>query len=285
MIILFLIPNNSLKSANVFNPIDIDKNNQIDLTGDGKKDILTVISKNNFNDIEINSNNKTYYLSSLCDNNTLSSDSSCWPLSIYIKNLSRSTYPQIIVQGSKDNKPITYVFTWNTNDFINILTSDKNILGITNSNCNRTPEFYNINSFNSTSSFTSFMFINNELLDITKDAKTPPSIDAIQTFIDLIQKNYEVDTLPNIFNDNMPKTELALLWNLDKENNTYSFQNGFFYDESTDNEGNITSIKWRLNFEKYIKDKNDSYKSQMTIHITCNGTSDGSFKISSFYSN
>ncbi|WP_143316297.1 hypothetical protein [Clostridium sp. HBUAS56017] len=285
MMFLLLIPDNSSKFADVFNPINIDKNNQIDLTGDGKKDTLSVISKNGFSDVQITSNNKTYYLSNFCNNNILASNSSYWPISLYVKNLGRGTCPQIIVQGTKDKKNINYIFTWENGNFKNILTSEKNILGIINSNCNKTPEVYNVNSFDSTSSFTSFMIINNKLLDITKDTKTPHSIDIIQDFINLIQKDYEVDAIPNIFKEGMSENELALLWNLDKEHNTYSFQNGFFYDENIDNEGNISSMRWKLNFEKFIKDKNDSFKSQLTIQLICQRTIDGSFKISSFYSN
>ncbi|MDS0525042.1 hypothetical protein NNC19_05060 [Clostridium sp. SHJSY1] len=283
--LLFVITNNSSKSINVFNQLHIDKPNQVDLNGDGKKDSLTVLTKNGTSDIEIVSNTKTFYLSNLCDDNILSSDSSWWPLSIYIGNLSRNTYPQIIVQGTKNNKPINYVFTWKNDSFINILTTDKNIFGIINSKGTKTPQCYSLNSFNSTSTFSSFMIIDNSLLDTTQDTKVPPSIDNIQSFIDIIQKDYEIDTVPNIFKDGMSEKELSLLWNLDKEHNVYSFENGFFFDENIDTEGNITSIKWRLNFEKYIKEKSDSYKSQIHIYLTCEKVYDGTFKISSFYSN
>lgn len=283
IIFLIIIPKVFFKSTNVFKQIDIDKSNEIDLNGDGKKDTLTVISKNGTTDIEIVLDNNTYNLSKLCKDSTLSSDSPWWPLSVYVKKLSRNTYPQIIVQGNKNNKSITYVFTWKNDSFINILTTDKNIFGVINSNNSKTPEFFNLNSFSSISAFSSFMIIDNALLDTTKDTKVPPSIDNIQSFIDIIQNKYEVDTIPNIFKDNMSNKDLSLLWHLDKEHNVYSFQNGFFFDENIDKEGNITSIKWRLNFEKYIKEKSDSYRSQIAIYLNCEKTDDGSFKISSIY--
>lgn len=283
IILLFIIPKIFFKSTNVFNQIDIDKSNEVDLNGDGKKDKLTVISKNGTTDIEIVLDNKTYNLSKLCKDNILSSDSPWWPLSIYVKNLSRNTYPQIIVQGNKNNKPIIYVFTWKNDSFINILTSEKNIFGIMNSNNSKTPECFNLNSFSSISAFSSFMIIDNALLDTTKDTKVPPGIDNIQSFIDIIQKKYEVDPIPNIFKANMSNKDLSLLWHLDKEHNVYSFQNGFFFDENIDKDGNITSIKWRLTFEKYIKEKSDSYRSQVVICLNCEKTDDGSFKISSIY--
>ncbi len=62
VLILLIIPNKSSKSTNVFNQIDIDKSNQVDLNGDGKKDTLSILSKNGVNDIEIISNNKTFWI-------------------------------------------------------------------------------------------------------------------------------------------------------------------------------------------------------------------------------
>ena len=65
--------------------------------------------------------------------------------------------------------------------------------------------------------------------------------------------------------------------------NQYSFQNAFFYDESIDNEGNITSMKWTLSFEKYIREKDDSSKTETTFYVNTIKSGDNSYKISSIY--
>ena len=83
------------------------------------------------------------------------------------------------------------------------------------------------------------------------------------------------------FKKEFSQNDLSLLWNLDKENNTYSFQNGFFYDEISNDKGSTISYKWNLNFEKYSS--YDDSKSQITIYLLTEPTDDNSYKISSFY--
>ena len=283
LLFLLLLPIDPFKSENVFNPIDISKNLFSDFTGDGKEDILEVISKNDKKDIKITSNNKVFCLSELISDNILCDDVSWWPLKVYVKEISRNATPEIILQGTKNKKPITYLFTWNEDNFVNIYEASKNLFGILDSKGNKTAQCYNINSFSGISSLSSFMVLDNKALDITKDCKTIFDFESIQTFIDLVQKNYELEEIPDIFKESIATNELAALWNLDKEHNSYSFQDGFFYDESIDDNGVITSLKWRLTFEKYVKDKDDSSKTELVIYVTVERTIENSYKISSFY--
>ena len=279
MLNIFFTP----KTKDTFNPIDNSNEYSSDLTGDGIKDTLKVISDEKFIDIKIISNNKVYLLSQLCDGNILLSNSSFWPLKIYVKNISRKNCPEIIIQGTKNNKSIQYVFTWSEGSFKNVFSSQNNILGILDSSSTRTPQCLSFSSSSGISSLNSFMLINNEAIDITKDCKTPPDLNNIISLIDIIQKDYEIDEIPDIFTLEMPKEELGLLWNLDKDRNSYSFQDGFFYDESVDANGKITSIKWRLTFEKYIKEKDDSSKSEFVLYATTVLTPENNYKISSIF--
>lgn len=283
LILLLLLPTDTNKSKNVFNPIDISKNFSLDFTGDGKEDILEVILKNDKKDIKITSNNKIFYLSDLISDNILCDDLSWWPLKVYAKTISRKNTPELILQGTKNKKPISYLFTWEEDKFVILYEAEKNFFGILDSNGYRTAQCYTINSFSGISSLSSFMILDNKVLDITKNSKPIADLEIIQTFIDLIQKHYELVELPDIFKESMATNELAVLWNLDKEHNSYSFQDGFFYDENIDNEGSITSLKWRLTFEKYIKDKDDSSKTELVIYVTVERTIENAYKISSFY--
>ena len=268
LLFLLLLPIDPFKSENVFNPIDLSKNLFSDFTGDGKEDILEVISKNDKKDIKITINNKIFFLSELVSDNILCDDVPWWPLKVYVKEISRNTTPEIILQGTKNKKPVTYLFTWNEDNFVNIYEASKNIFGILDCKGNKTAQYYNINSFSGISSLSSFMVLDNKALDITKDSKTIFDLESIQTFIDLVQKNYELEEIPDIFKESIATNELAALWNLDKEHNSYSFQDGFFYDESVNDNGIITSLKWRLTFEKYVKDKDDSSKTELVIYVT-----------------
>ena len=263
-------------------PISYNKPTSIDLNGDSVNDSIEIVSNNGFDDIKITIKNKIYNLSKLCDDNKLGKTKSHWPTKVFIKKLSRSAVPEIIVQTSNDTS-LSYVFKWIDGDFKKIFTSNKNIFGILDSTGTKTPQYYSLNSSSGISSLDSFMIIDNSTLDITKDSIKIPDIENILLLIDLFQKDYELDEIPDIFHENISEKELGLLWNLDKEHNQYSFQDAFFYDESIDNQGNITSMQWRLSFEKYIREKDDSSKSEITFHISTVRTSDNSFKISSIY--
>ena len=283
LFIIFIIPNKSSnnKTIEAFKPLDTIKSNSIDLNADGIDETLNIVTKNNNDDIEITSNNHTYYLSSLCKNNLLSTHSSFWPINIYIQSLSRNLYPDIIVQGNIDNKPVNYIFTWKDNAFIKVFDDNKNILGLLDVNSSKTPRCYTLNSFSGLSSFYSFMIIDKKALDITNNTKLTPDIDIVQSFINIIEKNYELTELPNIFIESIPQDDLRLIWNLDKENNTYSFQNGFFYDETSDIKGDASTYKWNLNFEKYSSYNNS--KSQITIYLSTEKDAYNNYRISSFY--
>lgn len=283
LFLLFIIPtkNNNTCAINTFKPLDTIKTNSLDLNADGYDEKINIVTKNDTDDIEIIANNHTYYLSSLCNNNILSTHSSFWPLNIYIQKLSRNLYPDIIVQGNVNNKPINYIFTWKDNNFVKVTDIYKNILGLININTTKTSECCALNSFSGLSSFSSFMVINESPLDITKDSTSKIDIEKIQQFINLVENQYELNELPDIFTEEISKDELSLLWTLDKENNTYSFQNGFFYDESINTEKKITSYKWNLNFEKYST--YDNSKSQITIFLLTELYDDDTYKISSFY--
>ena len=283
LFIIFIIPNKSSnnKTIEAFKPLDTIKSNSIDLNADGIDETLNIVTKNNNDDIEITSNNHTYYLSSLCKNNLLSTHSSFWPINIYIQSLSRNLYPDIIVQGNIDNKPVNYIFTWKDNAFIKVFDDNKNILGLLDVNSSKTPRCYTLNSFSGLSSFYSFMIIDKKALDITNNTKLTPDIDIVQSFINIIEKNYELTELPNIFIESISQDDLRLIWNLDKENNTYSFQNGFFYDETSDIKGDASTYKWNLNFETYSSYNNS--KSQITIYLSTEKDAYNNYRISSFY--
>ena len=131
-LILLRIPKNET-DINVIAPIDYGKATSIDLNGDNIEDTIEIISNDGFDDIKITTGNKNYFLSKLCENNQLGKTKPYWPTKVFIKNLSRSSTPEIIVQASQD-KSISYVFKWIDGDFKKVFTSNKNIFGILDSN-------------------------------------------------------------------------------------------------------------------------------------------------------
>jgi hypothetical protein len=124
-----------------------------------------------------------------------------------------------------------------------------------------------------------YVFIGNALKDISYSSPKITSLSAIQKFIDLIELPYEISDAPDLFSPSIPSTELSLLWNLDKETQNYSFQNGYFYDTSWDDKGQPTSLIWTLSFNKY--DTSNSKNTEFIIYITVQINQFGEYKISS----
>lgn len=266
-----------IKNSNVttFNPVD--DNTHIDLNYDGINDIISILD----DDISIKIGNSKYLLSNYYSNNSLTSYPSSWPSKLFIYNLSRSLSPELIVQSNNNKVSTISIFQYKDKKLNKIYTADKNIFGILNADSTKTPICYSFNSSDANTTINSFMISNSEIIDTTKYDHDIPGLKNILTFIDLIQKDYELDETPDIFIQDIPFKELSLLWNLNKENFTYSFQDGFFKEDFIDSDGNITSLSWRLTFEKYSKGDDDSSKKQIIFYVSSELSDDSTFKISS----
>ena len=241
---------NKFKSIETISPINSSHNNQFDLTGDSTKDTLQILNSQDKIDFLVNCSHDNFYLSNQIDDKILFTSNNHLEPKVFINDISIDNIPEILIQGSKNNKSISYVFHWNKKKFDLIFSSSNNILGILDCKNSRTPKCYSISSSEGLTSLNSFMLINDTPLDTSKDILSLPSLDSAIHFIDLIQIPYVVDDIPDIFTSSIDKENLSLLWNLDKDNYSYSFQNAFFYDYKWTDSGEPSSIRWRLSFEK-----------------------------------
>lgn len=272
----FMYKNNT-KDIAVFNPLK--NNTSIDINADGINDIIEL---NNTN-ITVKINNNKYLLNNYLKDNTLTSSPSYFPYKAYVLNLSRSLKPEIVIQSNNNNNRTISILSYNSKDFTNVYTNNKNIFGILDYKSSKTPLCFSLNSNEGSSSIESFMIIQGKAVKFNKFNYEIPGLFNTLKFIDLIETDYELEEIPDIFTTNINSDELGILWNLDKEHYNYSFQDGFFIDNYTDNSGVTTSLLWRLTFEGYKKNHNDNYKKQIIIHISCELTEDGSYKINSIY--
>ncbi len=272
--LIYSITTDNLHVLNAYSPIS--DNTSIDINADGINDVIKVSN----NTAIVTINKKQYNLSNYVKTPNNSSTTASWPLKMYLCNISRNLSPEIILQSNYDNKSTLAILSYCENSFNNIYQTTNNIFGIIHLDSSKTPICYSINSSEGISSLTSFMISNNNIIDVTKFNKTIPGIENILPFIDLIETQYELDSIPDIFSDNINSEELKILWNLDKDNNTYSFQDGFFIDKSSDIEGNINSISWRLTFEKFNKNNSNS-KKELILNVITDIDNEGNHKISS----
>jgi hypothetical protein len=250
VITLIYFISNKFKSLQAISPINTAQNVEYDLTGDGKKDTFQLLSSQNKIDFNINSSNDDYYLSNQIDDKTLFTTNIHFQPKVFFHDLSRDNIPEIILLGSKNDKCVSYVFQWDKKNFDLIYSSNNNILGILDCKNSKTPQCYSVSSSEGLSSLNSFMLIKNHAVDTSKDNANLPSLDSATYFINLIELPYVLDDLPDIFAPTIDKENLSLLWNLDKDNYSYSFQNAFFYDYKWNESAEPTAIRWRLSFEK-----------------------------------
>lgn len=241
---------NDLKVLQTMLPINITQNKDFDITGDGKKDLIQIMNTENNIDFTINSTDSIFYLSNNIPDKVLFNNNNHFIPKLYLHDISRDNMPEIILQGSKNNKSLTYLFNWNQNSLNLIFSSENNIFGMLNSNNSRTPVCYSISSAEGYSSLKTFMLINDAYLDTTNEVSTLPSISSVLQFIDLVQIPYILNDLPDIFSSSIEKEELSLFWTLDKENYSYSFQNAYFYDSKWNESEEPLFIRWKLSFEK-----------------------------------
>lgn len=263
----------------------LENNQEYDFDCDGENDQLTIISTNSTYSIKIkNSTGEILLKSNEFDYSLLDINSSC-SINISYIDLNRNKVPELIISGFKNNKPTFYIFQWIDNTFKEILFSQNNILGILDYNNSRTPKVFTTNSTTGDKGTNSYILNSNSLKDITFSKQTIPSLGNIQTIINLVEADYELEDAPDIFTSYIPSEELGILWNLDKSTYQYSFQKGYFYDISWDNSGKATSIYWALSFEKINCIDSNSNPKELTIYVKASLEELDEYKISSIIKN
>ena len=282
---IITIINTYLQNSETLSNKILESNQEYDFDCDGENDELTILSTNSTYSIKIkNSTGEILLKSNKFDYSLLDIDPSC-RINISYIDLNRNKIPELIISGFKNNKPTFYIFQWMDNTFKEILFSQNNILGILDYNNSRTPKLFTTNSTTGDKGTNSYILNSNSIKDITFSKQTIPSLSNIQTLINLIEADYELDDAPDIFTSYIPSEELGILWNLDKSTYRYSFQKGYFYDISWDNSGKATSIYWVLSFEKINFINSNTTPEELTMHVKVNLEELDEYKISSIIKN
>lgn len=279
------IINTYSKNTETLSNKSLENNKEYDFDSDGENDQLTIISTNSTYSIKIkNSIGEILLKSNEFDYSLIDITSSC-NINISYIDLDRNKVPELIISGFKNNKPTFYIFQWKDNTFQEVLFSQNNILGILDYNNSRTPKIYITNSTTGDKGTNGYILNANSIKDITFSNPTIPSLGNIQTLINLIEADYELDDAPDIFTAYIPSEELGILWNLDKSTYRYSFQKGYFYDISWDDSGRATSIYWILSFEKVNFIDSDSSPKELTMYVKAELEESDEYKISSIIKN
>lgn len=255
--------------------------NSSDFNGDGLSDEIRLEQSNSKISTIIDCGVNKYILKDRSNSADLFDINSSFKIKINKVDFNRDNIPEILISGFKNNLPIIYIYKWDKNDFINIYTSNNNILGVLDSCNSRSPILLSTQSSIGDGNTTAYMLSEpSSLRDITFSNMKIPALSPIQKIIDIIELTYELDQTPGIFTNSIKSESLGLLWTLDKLKYRYSFQSGYFTDTNFDKDGNPTQLQWQLSFEKASSSNGTAETNELILIITTTQTTTNEFKIS-----
>ncbi|GCD09802.1 VCBS repeat-containing protein [Clostridium tagluense] len=289
------------KSLSTFNIVTESKMMQADLTGDGTKDILYIKTETETDKyyIQINSQDKSYYLEPSKKINTVGNYYKEWPMRLTLMDISTKNKPEIFTQASVENtaslqdtssinnKAVQHVFLWNNEKFDDIFCSTNNILGFVDSKNNKTPKVLSGNIKDGKMTFTSYIFIKNRLKSFSYNYDDNyMGKNTITSFINLMTSfpQSELNMSKGPFSPDLNGNDISLLTDLWNKKTYFNFQDAVFKDSNWDKEGNASKILWTLNFkgstERDSKDTKN-YTIELILKPIPKSDTTSTFKISS----
>ncbi|MDD3224674.1 MAG: VCBS repeat-containing protein [Clostridium sp.] len=247
---LFFISKNTCYIFSTIN--DKSTINNYDLTGDGLKDSIYISTLEGKYKVNIMVNSKKYPLESKNKLNLLGIHYNYWPIRFTLMDVSRDKLPEIFVQASQNNAAIQNVFIWNNNKFENVMNSSNNILGFIDYHNNRTPKTLIGNIDNDDIYISNYIMKNNTFSKyVSNYNKNFLGKDSIFKFVQYVKSlPYNVMSKPeNIFYPSDLNSVYNSIDYLCQSNSTFSFQDATFMDNHCSKDGNISEMKWTLNFK------------------------------------
>ncbi|WP_291636924.1 VCBS repeat-containing protein [Clostridium sp.] len=307
----FLFSRKNLIST--FNIVNEPKMIQADLTGDGTKDILYIKTDADKYYIQINSEDKSYYLEPSKKISTVGNYYADWPMRLTLMDISRDNSPEIFTQASLDDKAsvdatastgdtssikkktVSHAFLWNGKKFEDIFCSTNNILGFIDSKNNKTPKVLSGNIKDGKMNFISYIFIQNKLKSFDYNyAENYMGKNTILSFINLMSSFplAELNISKELFTPDLNGNDISLLSDLSNRKVYYNFQDALFKDYKLDKNGNTSEILWTLNFKgtntnstnepnANILKETKNYTLELVLKLTPKGDNISTFMISS----
>jgi len=280
----FLFKEDSLSTFNIVNET---KMMQTDLTGDGTKDILYIKTDADKYYVQVNSEDKSYYLEPSKKINTIGNYYLQWPMKLTLMDISRNNVPEIFTQASIKNKAVQHAFFWNGEKFEDIFCSTNNILGFVDSKNNKTPKVLSGNIKDGKLNFISYIFIQNSLKSFDYNyIDNYMGKNTILKFINLTASFpvAELNMPKELFASDLDGNDISLLSDLSSRKIHLTFQDAIFKDTSWDKDGNASDVLWTLNFKGTNTDnllESKNYTIELILKLMPNNDKSSDFKISS----
>ena len=274
-------------SISTFSVASESKMMQADLTSDGTKDILYIKTETDKYYIQVNSEDKSYYLEPSKKINSVGTYYTEWPMRLTLMDVSRDSSPEIFTQASTKDKAIQHAFFWDGEKFDDIFCNTNNILGFTDSKNNKTPKILSGNFKDGKMNLTSYIFIKNSIKSFDYNyVDNYMGKETIVGFINLISSFplAELNISKELFAPNLNGNYISLLTDLSTRKVYYTFQDAIFKDYNWDKDGNATEILWTLNFKganmKNLKELKN-YTIELILKSMPKDSKVSTFKISS----
>lgn len=254
LFIVFILSKQSVSTFNITSKNTVIKD--YDVNGDGKNDVIYIKTNNDKYVIQVNCKDKNYILKPNKPVKTMGTYKNYWPITLTLADVSRDKINEIFVQSSQNDTPIQHMFIWNNNSFKDMLCNYNNIIGLIDTHNNETPKIISANFFNNKIDFSNFILIRNKLKSYAADYKDnfigKDTIAALICKLQILDPN-ELDKENDIFSSESWATFIQIYNKLIKDNNIYTFEDGSFKDIRYNKDGEISEVKWILNFKAISK--------------------------------
>lgn len=249
---------------------------KLDLTGDGKEDDLYIINKENNYSLNINTNLESIVLEPNSKSGFFGEYSTYWPFIIRFQDLNRDNTPEILVQSTSSNKAIQHVvvYDYETETFNDAICNNNNLLGIIDLSNNKTPKLISANISSKSMTVTNHILIKNKFNQFTYTNKSDESFFCKNLIINLInffctkdEDLYE-NILKSYCSHNIDTKSLNTLASVSSYKSDFIFQDGFFKDIKSNENGYPTELEWYLSFRGNDSSQNDSivnYNYKITV--------------------
>lgn len=263
---------------------------EIDLNGDGKKDKLYIIKKENNYSLNINTDLDSIVIKSNSKSGFFGEYSPYWPLNIYFQDLNRDNTPEILLQGKSNDKSTQHVIVYDndTSSFKNLICSENNVLGILDLSNNKTPKLISGNISKNDMIIKSYILINGKFNEFTYTNKSEENFfckNSISSIINYFctkdEKLYE-KIIKSYCSKKIDTKSLNTLTSLNSDKNKFIFQDAFFQDITSNKEGYPSELEWTLSFRSNDDSQNETLVNyRYKINVIQN--KEGNFVIKSFY--
>lgn len=282
---IFILSKNSFQTFNIYTKDKPIKN--YDVTGDNLKDNIYIKILNNKYFVTVTSQNKTYNLEPASKLNTLGNYKSYSPLKLILADISRDNVNEIFTQSSENNTSLQHLFVWDKAKFKDVLYTTNNIIGFIDIHNNKTPKIISSNFNNAPLIFSNYILVKNKIKPYYCNYNSNfIGKDTIYSFITYIQNlsSNTTEKPEGLFHESGKFSCYTAIDKLISSNRKYTFQDGSFSDTDYDKNGEISDVKWVLNFKsasKLIKEDCKSTSIRLSLKTIGDPSKQFYFKISS----